>query len=419
MQMDYCRFRIEAVVDWCELEVRTLKATQGKHLKAMGVGMLSHAHGINPQTGEKYDEHVKNTTTTRFAVRIQAPARFATITTALNSIRKRLDPSYAIAVRGIEVALDAYAEEGTSSNELAEMTAHFLKGINRVSPDHPRVYRLVGETRAIGSHRDLIHALMDGFQIGVGDGNGDRFQHGYLKSTDNKQELPKNQHRARIEVRLQGNGSPVRTLDDLARFDFAGLSNNFRFRQFDEPQTELEHLLAERQICLGNVMDIDGDLAAINRKGGGTRKNKRGTTASPLNNIARVRLRSLTKRWQALTGRGKAKQSEAIACGNPDRIEAQSLRENQHGIASFQQPETPRRCWENQSPETTPEYPSFSTSENRSLNTSYSSIAHHLADPLQVVCGVTTHTELQSLISDLNQSTYPSLPDLTGNPTDI
>ncbi|UCV28414.1 hypothetical protein [Ferribacterium limneticum] len=415
--MDYSRFRFLAVVDWVELEVHTLKATQGKHLKAAGT--FSHAHGINPQTGEKYDERVKNTTTTRFAIRIQAPERFAAITAALATIRDRLDPSYAIAVLGIEVALDAYAEEGTSPDELAEMTAHFLKGINLVSPDHPRVYRRKGETRAIGSQRELIYALADGFQIGIGNGNGDRFQHGYLKSKDNKQDLPENEHRARIEIRLQGNASPVRTLDDLAGFDFASLSNYFRFRQFDDPQTELERLMAERQICLGNIMDIDGNLAAINRKGGGTRKNKRGTTAGPLNNVARVRLRTLTKRWQAPTGRGKARDKNTFACGNPDRLESQCLLENQPGMASLQHPENQRHCWGNQLPETTPEAQSICTSQNRSLNTSYSPIAHHLADPIKVLCGITSHIELQSLINDLNQPSRSSLPDLSGNPADI
>lgn len=417
--MEYSRFRIEAVVDWCELEVRTLKATQGKHLKAMGVGMFSHAHGINPQTGEKYDEHVKNTTTTRFAILIQAPKRFAAITAALATIRDRLDPSYAIEVRGIEVALDAYVKEGTSSDDLGKMTAHFLKGINRVSPNHPRIYRKKGETRAIGSHRELIQALQDGFQIGIGDGHSDRYQHGYLKSKDNEQDLPENEHRARIEIRLQGNASPVRMLDHLAGFDFASLSNYFRFRQFEEPQSEFERLTAERQVCLGNVMDIDGDLTAINRKGGGIRKNKRGTTASPLNNITRVRLRTLTKRWQAPSGRGKATKAAAIACGNPDRLESPDSLENQTGFAPSQQPETPRRCRNNQSPETALEYPSLSTPENRSLNTSYSPIAHHLADPITVICGINSHIELQPLINDLTQANYPPLPNLTDDTADI
>ncbi len=381
--------------------------------------MFSHVHGINPQTGEKYPENRKGTTTTRFAVRIQAPERFTAITAALDTIRERLDPSCAITVCGIEVALDAYVNDGSGPEELAEMASHFLKGINRVSSNHPRIYRERGETRAIGSHKELIQALQDGFQIGIGDCDSNRYQHGYLKTQDNGKALPINEHRARIEIRLQGRGCPFLTLDDLASFNFSSLSDYFQFRQSGEPQSDLERLMAERQICLGNIIADDGDLQPINRKEGGTRRNKRGTKASPLNGIARVRLRSLTKRWLASAGRGKMKKSDAIACGNSDRLGVVGTPQNQPGMASLQHPENSRHCLGNQPPETTPEDPSISTSENCSLNTSYSPIAHHLADPIKVLCGITSHTELQPLISDLTQATYPPLPDLTGEPADV
>jgi len=419
MQMDYSRFRIVAAVDWVELEVRTMKATQAYPLHTAGVGLFSHAHGINPQTGEKYPENRKNTTTTRFAIRIQAPERFASVTAALDAIQERLDPSYAITVRGIEIALDAYAKDGTASEELAEMTSHFLKGINRVSPNHPRIYREEGETRAIGSHRELIRALMDDFQIGIGDGNGERFQHGYLKTKDNGgDDLAVKEHRARMEIRFQGDGCPVRTLEDLSCFDFSTLSDYFRFRVFDEPQTDLERLMAERQICLGNIIGDEGDLTAVNRKGGGTRLNKRGTKASPLNEISRSRLRKLTERWQASAGRGKVRKVTAIACGNSACLNSFDMPANQSVNTPPQQPEIPRQCWGNPSPETTPEHPSISTPEYRSLNTSYTpalAMASHLAKPIKVVSGITPHTELLPILHDLHQADYPPLPDLTSD----
>lgn len=413
MHMDYSRFRIAAAVDWIELEVRTVKATQAKHLHAAGAGAFSHAHGINPQTGEKYPENRKNTTTTRFAVRIQAPERFSTIRAALDTIRDHLAPPHAIAVRGLEVALDAYAKKGTAPEELAAIAAHFLKGINRVSPDHPRIYRRKNETRAIGSHRELIQALMEGFQIGIGNGHGDRYQHGYLKASDAQQDLPVDQHRARIEIRLQGNACPVRTLEDLAGFDFAGLSDYFRFRQFDEPQTDLDRLMADRQICLGNIIGDDGDLIAINRKGGGTRQNKRGTKSSPLSEIARIRLRSLTKRWRAVAGRRQVRQPASIACGNSDRLASFGEAGDQPGMASQQLAEHPRQYRGNPTSEAMPDCPSGIASENRSLNTSYSPNVPQLTDPIKVVAGITPHTELLPILQDLHQADYPPLPDLT------
>lgn len=418
MQMDYSWFRIVAIVDWVELEVRTMKPTQSIPLHGAGVGLFSHVHSIDPQIGEKYRESRKNTASTRFAVRIQAPERFASVTAALDAIRDRLDPSYAIAVRGIEIALDAYAKDGSAAEELAEMVAHCLKGINRVSPDHPRIYRRKNETRAIGSHQELIQALLEGFQIGIGNGDGERFQHGYLKTSDDSQDLPVNQHRARIEIRFQGDGCPVRTLEDLASFDFSTLSDYFRFRVFDEPQTDLERLMAERQICLGNVIGDDGNLTAINRKGGGTRLNKRGTKASPLNEISRSRLRKLTERWQAAAGRGKVRKAAAIACGNSASLESFDMAVNQSAMTPHEQPENPRQCRGNSSPETTQEHPPISTPDNRSLNTSYTPalvLAAHLAKPIKVVSGITPHTDLLPILHDLHQADYPPLPDLTSD----
>lgn len=414
MRMDYSRFRFVTVVDWVELEVRTIRPTQGMHLKNAGGGAFSHAHGINPETGEKYDEPVKNTTSTRFAIRIQAPERFASVTGALRVISERLDPAFAVAVRGMEVALDAYAKDGTSAEELAELAAHFLKGINRVSPDHPRAYRRTGETRAIASRRELVQALLEGFQIGIGSGDGVRFQHGYVKTADSGQALPDEQHRARIEIRLQGYACPAQTLEDLAGFDFSTLSDYFRFRQFDEPRSDLDRLMADRQICLGNVIGEDGALALINRKGGGTRRNKRGTKASPLNGIARASLRSLTKRWRASAGRGKSRRPTPIACGNMDRFDQAGAVLDHHAAGHLLQPETPHQCWGNQVSRVVQERPFDTTSKNRPLNTSY---PHRHPVPIKVACGITPHADLLPVLHDLYQADYPGLPDLVTTPS--
>lgn len=413
MHMDYSRFRIEAVVDWVELDVRTLTPTQGKHLKVAGAGLFSHAHGLNPQTGEKYPESHKNTTTTRFAIRVQAPERFAAITSALAAQRDRLDPSFTIAVFGIEVALDAYAKKGVivTHEELAEMTSHFLKGINRVSPDHPRIYRRNNETRAIGSHQELIQALMDGFQIGIGSGDGTRFQHGYLKTTDDRQDLPADQHRARVEIRLKGNACPALTLEDLAGFNFADLSDYFRFRLFGEPQTDLEHLMAERQICLGNVIGEDGGLTVINRKGGGTRRNKRGTKASPLNDIARSALRNLSRRWSNSAPGGIRIKKKAIACGNMGNLPAceRAINSNVDRESCDQPALVESQFFRTRSGDDCSEN---ALANNRPLNTSY---PPHLTNPIKVVSGITPHADLLPILHDLHHADYPPLPDLTIN----
>lgn len=412
--MDYSRFRFVVVVDWVELEIQTLKPTQAKHLHAMGGGSFSHAHGINPQTGDKFPENRKNTTTTHFAVRIQAPERFAKIAAALATISDRLAPSAVITVRAMEVALDAYGNDTQlGGHGLAEMAAHFLKAINRVSEAHPRIYRRNRETRAISSHQELIAALQDGFQIGIGNGNGDRFQHGYFKTTDNQQQLADNECRARIEIRLQGKACPVNTLDDLEGFEFSSLSKYFRFKQFRELETDLQRRLAERQICHGNVIGNDGKLTTINREEGGTRKNKRGTMSSPLSEIARVRLRSLTKRWRAPTGRGKAREVDAIACGNSDPHDPVCVPEKPLENSCPQQQQNPCRHRGNCTSSIELESPSISVPINRLLNTSCS--LYFIPETVaSQPCFLSPLAD-----NDLLNANYPPLPNLADEMAEI
>lgn len=376
--------------------------------------MFSHVHGINPQTGEKYPENCKGTTTTRFAIRIQAPERFAAIMAALGTIRERLDQSYAIRVLGIEVALDAYNKDGTA-DELAEMAAHFLKGINRVSPEHPRIYRLKNEKREIGSHRELIQALKEGFQIGIGNGNGTRFQHGYLKTTDNGQTFPESQHRARIEIRLQGEGCPVQTLDALADFNFGDLSNYFRFRQFGASKNEFERQIADRQICLGNILDEQGNLIAINRSEGGTRLNKRGTKSSPLNEIARSALRNLSRRWINVAPGGRRGM---MTCGKPGNLTSTETGSDATTMATANK----QKCLiqsEHSGTTSNDEAMENRAAENRALNTYYPPAHTQLTGPIKVVCGITPYTDLLPILHDLHQSPYLPLPDMAVDTADI
>lgn len=313
------RFRFRAEVDWVELEVRTTRRTQAFHLRKAGRGLISHAHGIDPKTNLKYPKHLSNTTTTAFALCIQAPERHADVERALEILSRLLDPLFEPRVLAIEVALDAYGGPGVSREELTRMTCRFLKGVNLVSELPPRLYRTKGETKFIESHHELARRLPEGFQIGIGHKDAGRFQHGYLKTDDNNEPLADESCRARIEIRLQHSGCPVKTLNELARFSFASLSTYFQFRQFVDHTTTFGSLIAERQLNHGNVLTSANELRPIKRKEGGTRRNQRGTRASVLNEIARLRLRKLTQRWRAPTGRGKAPRGK-FACGNSDRL---------------------------------------------------------------------------------------------------
>lgn len=187
----------------------------------------------------------------------------------------------------------------------------------------------------------------------------------------------------------------------MAGFDFARLSDYFRFRQFSEPKTELERLMADRQICLGNIIGDHRELSSINRKEGGTRLNKRNTNASPLNEIARSRLRKLSERWKAPAGRGKASRPAIIACGNSACLGSDCSHEIQPKTTPSEHPQIPRQYRGNSRPQDTPETSHIRTLENRSLKTSYPPSSN------------------PDELPNLNNPDYPPLPDLTEDPADL
>lgn len=319
-------FRFLAVVDWLDLEVRTLKPTQGRHLHNKGAGAFSYCKPI------KECHWLRSNTSTRFIVRIQNPERFATIAMALETIRDCLDLAFEIRVRGIEISFDAYRLAGTTTEQLAEMVVEMLRGINRPGTAPVRLYKCRGTAKHGAGRQSTLSAVLDGYTGMYGNQRDNFVIRGYLKDYDTvKDANGKGQrvsiddpleHRARIEVRLQGRDCPIHALDDLKHFRFESVAPFFKFRKPTEDLTGVASLIADRRACgHGGVIDHVGDLSHVHAMRGRGRKTAPDTLASPLNEISRIRLRKLSCRWQASTGRGrKARRTHPIACGSSDRL---------------------------------------------------------------------------------------------------
>lgn len=321
--MDYTKFLFSAVVDWIEITFTTSTPIQAWRIQEHSAGGFSYVHGFDLVTGERLAKNRANTPTTLFVARIQAPERFDSIMTILErpAIAARLDRTQPVRVVGMETSFDARPRPGTTHDELAEMTARFYWELTEfVAPTQRLYHERKHSVIPVPNQRQLIQRFLEGHTLGVGDQNDDYYQRAYFKRNDGGQQLPDSEHRARIEIRLQGQAMPVITLRDLQGFDFAKLNDFFRFRRpRDDLDAATSHLV-EQSIQIGQrgrFNAITGKVAPINRKGGGTREFSKVTRADvTLNGQARQQLRNLTKRWKSVP-RARAK---TIACGNTGNL---------------------------------------------------------------------------------------------------
>jgi len=309
--MDYSKYRFTAVVDWIDLEVHTINRHPAWRIHEASAGAFSYVTGLDPATGVNIMQsgaQRENTPTSRFLVRVQNPPRFAAMTEALSSIEDR-DPEAAVTVRSIEVSLDAYRRPGTTDEQLAEMAGYMLRGVNRPEGAYeaPRFFDWRGLTEQRHGRQAVESAILRGRTAMYGNADDPYIVRGYLKNYDTfkndngtaerRDITDLLQHRARVEVRLQGTHCPVATLNDLRNFQFQSLGKFFKFR---EPTNASEGVLAivvAKMPSFGNTINGAGEAIPASRNRGRSRKSRPHTKASALNERARDQLRKLSCRW--------------------------------------------------------------------------------------------------------------------------
>lgn len=324
--MDYKRFRFRAEVDFLKISIQLRDVSTFPALQRFALSLLGYTPHVEPI------EPGPSGASCCFRLTFQSPRRWREVDTVLRRMDERFPFAQAPSVDSVEIALDAYSD-AHDSDELADLTAHMYWGCQRPVSANRRLYREAAEKcHAVPERERLKRKLLDGWQIGIGNTTDALYQHGYVKTTDKQQALAINQHRARFEVRVQGDALAVRDWRNWDAIDGrivcrkflsnAGLipqeftSNSpenvaklLSFRRLDEAALSLADPVAR---VIMDAHSQAGERRVRNRRGGGTRVYSRYTEAdSEMNARARDALRKLWARWCA----GQSHTPKESACG--------------------------------------------------------------------------------------------------------
>lgn len=279
--MDYTLFRFKAVVDWVEIEITTTTPTNFTTIRRKG--RLCYVAPLNASSGGA---------ASRFRFRIYDPDSWAGIRQIVAEIERSKPFSTLPKVTGIEVSFDAYSK-GATSDQLATLAADFARFNSAAISDNKRIAgRWKGDTEGIPNQATMRRKVAAGREVVIGDRDDPITQRAYFKTTDhNGQPIPnQSDHRARIEVTLQGDAMPITTLDECDGYRFEGLAEFFKFRTLKDGLDPVEKAAADSLPRIGK-------RGERNRREGGTRLYAKPTRAdTALNRKAYDALRELTRR---------------------------------------------------------------------------------------------------------------------------
>lgn len=230
--MIYGSARLEAVVDWIELEIQLAERSNFMTVQDHLGDALKLPAGRNPHV-EALDETAGRSASI-FRFRIQDPKQIRQLDQVLTRMRERFDFGSPKIV-AIEVAFDTYVE-GASFRELAEVLTDRYRFLTTAPGDDWYFYRNGGEGRlylnTLDCRRDLVRHFEQHWQLtDMNSKNVPVRYHAYVKTMDGTQPLLPENYRARLEVTLQGEALPFTTLAQLREFDFTKLADYFKFRR--------------------------------------------------------------------------------------------------------------------------------------------------------------------------------------------
>ena len=236
--MNYKKFRFNAVIDWIEFEIETVKPTNFQTIKRHGE--LCYVEAIDPGPGGA---------ASHFRFKIHDPTNWQHVATILDGINEDSPLLTASTlVKSIEVSFDAYSHRANRT-ELLELTGRFYRYLTNPVSQNQRFSGLKSRPiDRIFSNQQVKTLLDSGRAICIGNNrNGnegtynwecdDRYMQIYLKTTDNggNDKLIEEKQRARIEIRLRGTALPCKTLEEWSSFNFQSLAKYFNFRIINTP----------------------------------------------------------------------------------------------------------------------------------------------------------------------------------------
>jgi hypothetical protein len=307
MTINLSKFKPRVHVDWLRISFITSTRSNLKTVQPILNRILNLQEGRRASI-DLLDETAGGSVS-HFGFRMQDPECGAAIRHVIEELQRRFRLAAEPKITGIEVSLDLFGRKGTTTEELAEATAHLYN----YSAYHPNANRRMygpdkHSTCEVTSHRSaMVREILDGRCIAVGsqrdhinklghqlaDPISSRY---YLKRTDDGgSELNIAKHSARSERTFQGEGLPFSSLEELEGFDFTSLMKFFSFRKLKDDLISVVRASHSDKHVHASFQDEEKARTA----GGGIVKHNRATAAdSELNAAVARALRALTKRWK-------------------------------------------------------------------------------------------------------------------------
>jgi hypothetical protein len=281
--IDKKKFRYTAVIDFVEITFHTKDASNAFSIKR-NLG-FDYVHPMDKRAGAAANE---------FKAKIQNVKHWSEI----DRIYKRLNDQYELSsepkITCIEVSFDAYSK-GASFKEMIEHVANYYWMLaNPVSQNRRFTRGTKGTTQSLSRRAYMLNRLSRGGTVYIGDHRYDpEGMRIYYKQTDKEEDLPMDEHRSRIEITLRDASCPFDNLEDAIHYDFANLSNYFKFRQ---PKAEMSPF----EVVIADATPLLGEKKERKRRGRGKYMYSSLTDADVvLNSIVYDQLRYLTKRLKS------------------------------------------------------------------------------------------------------------------------
>jgi hypothetical protein len=236
-------YRFAAEVDWIKVRFSTRSPTNFQMIRRH-LPQASRVDAI---------EQGPSGAATAFVATIQDPGSWRRVDACMQRLCEVVPLGPLLNVAGIEVSLDAYSKSNSRA-DIIQMAATFYKGLtNPVSDNHRFSGRYLGDAEGIPNSRTLQDRLSKGRVICIGNVDDDLMQRIYAKDTDNggKVALPVTDHRARIEIRVQGAALPAHDWVQWGKFEFQSLKAWFKFRRIRDDLSPVEQLVMDHAPQVG------------------------------------------------------------------------------------------------------------------------------------------------------------------------
>lgn len=288
-----CARTVRAEVDFIDFKIQLVRPTRRE-------GIIERC---GPGASIPSNRRLAGNVLSEFVVRIQDPTP-SRCRSCLKGLNRRFPFASDPEIVAVEVSMDFYVPQASIA-ELGRLTAR-LYHFSRDKPvDRHRIANGTGAYPIPDTLDDLYEAMASAqHSIYVGSQRphwgkpSDPISYRYyVKTTDMNKAFVQNQFRARMEVTLQHDAVPFRTLDEMDQFEFQNLASHFKFWRV-APEDKLTVL--QRQLYCRYPGISRGSKKPKPPKGirARDRRSDRVIFVDELGNETLSALRSLTKRWK-------------------------------------------------------------------------------------------------------------------------